>query len=151
MWSVLGSRTQRHIWVELVVGSFLCSEKITIGTPNMAQIKALILVVMDAILVWILRLLGYAIAEIASITARIIALLDFLCAAQSMIDFIYHFVNWFIPYMKFRTHRWPAPNVSGFIVQLVCASHRYREVTDSNPVEVLKISGFFTQLLKMRP
>ena len=29
------------------------------------------------------------------------------------------------------------PNVSGFIAQLVRASHRYREVTGSNPVEVL--------------
>ena len=29
-------------------------------------------------------------------------------------------------------------NVSGFIAQLVRASHRYREVAGSNPVEVLK-------------
>ena len=36
-----------------------------------------------------------------------------------------------------RTHKWPAPNVSGFIAQLLRASHRYREVTGSNPVEVL--------------
>ena len=49
----------------------------------------------------------------------------------------------------FRTHKWPAPNVSGFIAQLVRASHRYREVTGSNPVEVLT-SGFYTQLLKLR-
>ena len=39
-----------------------------------------------------------------------------------------------------RTHKWPAPNVSGFIAQLVRASHRYREVTGSNPVEVLTFS-----------
>ena len=44
----------------------------------------------------------------------------------------------------------PAPNVSGFIAQLVKASHRYREVTGSNPVEVLTFSGFYTQLLKLR-
>ena len=43
-----------------------------------------------------------------------------------------------------------APNVSGFIAQLVRASHRYREVTGSNPVEVLNFSGFFTQLQKLR-
>ena len=39
-----------------------------------------------------------------------------------------------------------APNVSGFIAQLVRASHRNREVTGSNPVEVLNFSGFSTQL-----
>ena len=32
-------------------------------------------------------------------------------------------------------------NVSGFIAQLIKASHRYREVTGSNPVEVLNFSG----------
>ena len=35
--------------------------------------------------------------------------------------------------------------------QLVRASHRYHEVTGSNPVEVLTFSGFYTQLLKLRP
>ena len=30
------------------------------------------------------------------------------------------------------TYKWPAPNISGFIAQLVRASHRYREVTGSN-------------------
>ena len=49
-----------------------------------------------------------------------------------------------------RTHKWPAPNVSGFIAQLVRALHRYREVTGSNPVEVLTFSGFCSQLLKLR-
>ena len=39
---------------------------------------------------------------------------------------------------------------SVFEAQLVWASHRYREVTGSNPVEVLKFSGFSTQLLKLR-
>ena len=44
-----------------------------------------------------------------------------------------------------------ALNVSGFfIAQLVRASHRYREVTGSNPVEVLNFSSFFTQLQKLR-
>ena len=38
------------------------------------------------------------------------------------------------------------PNVSGFIAQLISASHRNREVTGSNPVEVLNFSGFSTQL-----
>ena len=33
----------------------------------------------------------------------------------------------------------PAPKVSGFIAQLVRASHRYRKVVGSNSVEVLKI------------
>ena len=35
-----------------------------------------------------------------------------------------------------------APNVSGFIAQLVKESHRYREFTSSNPVKVLTFSGF---------
>ena len=51
---------------------------------------------------------------------------------------------------KFRTStgfepvepNWRAPNVSAFIAQLVRASHRHREVTGSNPVEVL---NFFFQ------
>ena len=38
-----------------------------------------------------------------------------------------------------------ATNVSGFIAQLVRASHRYREVTGSNPVEVL---NFFQASLR---
>ena len=33
--------------------------------------------------------------------------------------------------------------------ELVRASHRYREVTGSNPVQVLNFSGFSTQLLKL--
>ena len=37
------------------------------------------------------------------------------------------------------------PNVSGFTAQLVRASHRYREVTGSNPVEVL---NFFQASLR---
>ena len=36
-------------------------------------------------------------------------------------------------------------HVSGFIAQLVRASHRYREVMGSNPVEVLTFSGFDMQ------
>ena len=36
------------------------------------------------------------------------------------------------------------------IAQLVRASHRYRKVTSSNPVEVLNFSGFSTQLLNLR-
>ena len=40
-------------------------------------------------------------------------------------------------------YKWPSPNVSGFITQLVRASHRYREVTGSNPVEVLTFSGLY--------
>ena len=39
--------------------------------------------------------------------------------------------------------KWPALNVSGFIFQLVRASHRYHKVTVSNPVEVLNFSGFY--------
>ena len=38
-------------------------------------------------------MLLYAIAKIATITARIIALLDFVSAVQYMIHFIYNFVH----------------------------------------------------------
>ena len=50
------------------------------------------------------------------------------------------------------THDWPAPNISGFIAQLVRASHRYREVTASSPVEVLSFFFFWllTQMHKLR-
>ena len=68
-------------------------------------------------------------------------------AVQCMKYFINHFT--FILHGLIRTHKWPAPNVSGFIAQLVRASHQYREVTGSNPVEVLTFSGFSTQLLKL--
>ena len=47
-----------------------------------------------------------------------------------------------IPHGLIRTHKWLAPNASGFIAQLVRVSHRYHEVTGSNPVEVLTFSGF---------
>ena len=62
---------------------------------------------------------------------------------QYILIFIYHLTS--IPHRLIRTHKWPAPNVSGFIAQLVRASHWYREVTGSNPVEVLTFSGFYTQ------
>ena len=67
---------------------------------------------------------------------------------QYMKHFIYHFTS--ILHALIRTHKWPAPNVSGVIAQLVRASHQYREVTGSNPVEVLTFSGFCSQLLKLR-
>ena len=68
------------------------------------------------------------------------SLLDFTSAVQYMKYFIYNFT--FIPLGLLRTHKWPVPNVSGFIAQLVRASHHYWEVTGSNPVEVLTFSGF---------
>ena len=64
------------------------------------------------------------------------------------LHFIYHLRS--ILHGLIRTHKWPAPNVSGFITQLVRASDRKREVTGSNPVEVLTFSGFYMQLLKLR-
>ena len=47
------------------------------------------------------------------------------------------FQHSFTPHGLIRTHRLPAPNVSGSISQLVRAAHRCREVTGLNPVEVL--------------
>ena len=58
---------------------------------------------------------------------------------------IYHSTS--ILHGLITTHKRPTPNISGFIAQLVRALHRYREVTGSNPVEVLTFSGFYTQLL----
>ena len=71
---------------------------------------------------------------------------SFFISVISFPQFIY---IWFI-YDLFHTHhshsslsqehanpQLTTPNVSGFIAQLVRASHRYREVTGSNPVEVL--------------
>ena len=87
----------------------------------------------------------YAFVKIAFITAKIIALLDFISAVHIwFISYTIH--HWFIPHGTIRAHKWPAPNASGFIAQLVRASHRNREVTGSNPVEVLNFSGFSTQL-----
>ena len=57
---------------------------------------------------------------------------------------IFHINNFtFIPHGLVRTHKWPCPNVSGRIAQLVRASHRYREVTGTSSVEVLRFSGFY--------
>ena len=61
------------------------------------------------------------------------SLLDFKSAVQYMKHFIYHFTS--IHHGLIRTHKWPAPNVSGLIAQLLRASHRYREGTGSNHVE----------------
>ena len=55
--------------------------------------------------------------------------------------FIYNFT--FIPHGVIRSHKRPSPKVSGFIAQLVRASHQCREVMGSNPVEVLNASGFY--------
>ena len=55
--------------------------------------------------------------------------------------FIYRTAN--VKSSKLWTHKWPALNVSGFIAQLLRASHLYREVTGSNPFEVLTFSGFY--------
>ena len=73
---------------------------------------------------------------------------DFKFAVQyHMKHFIYHCT--FIPHRLIRTHKWPPPNVSGFIAQLVRAWHRHREVTGANNVEILTFSAFYTQLLKL--
>ena len=68
-------------------------------------------------------------------------------------DHFFIFISWFISYIinthffhgNIWTHNWPAPNVSGFIAQL--AEHRTgnREVTGSNPLEVL---NFFEASLR---
>ena len=82
----------------------------------------------------------------SDITAMILLrLIDFKSAVQYMKYFLYHFTS--IPHGLIRTYTWPAPDVSGFIAQLVRASHRYRVFTGSNPWLFL---GFYKQLLKLR-
>ena len=63
------------------------------------------------------------------------------CAGKFTWPYIYHFTSTL--HGLIRTHKWPAPNVSSFIAQLVRASHWYCEVTGSNPVEVLTFPGFY--------
>ena len=59
---------------------------------------------------------------------------------SAIYDVFYIYLSLIITYHgKLWTQKWPAPNVSGFIAQLVRASHRYREVAGSNPVEALKM------------
>ena len=55
----------------------------------------------------------------------------------------------FIPHGNIGTHKWPAPNVSGFIAQLVRASHRCHEVTGSKPVEVLNFVRLLYAIAKI--
>ena len=76
------------------------------------------------------------------------SLLDFTSADQCMKYFIYHFS--FIPHGLIRIHKWPTPIFSGFIAQLITALHRYREITGSNPVEILAFLASYIQLYKMR-
>ena len=59
------------------------------------------------------------------------------------------FHHWFVPHGNIRTYKWPAPNVSDFIAPLVRASHRYREVTGSNPVEVLNFFRLLCTIAKI--
>ena len=64
---------------------------------------------------------------------------------RSFLHFISAVHIWFISYIinnhffhgNVWTHNWPAPNVSDFIAQLVEHRTGNREVTGSNPVEVL--------------
>ena len=56
---------------------------------------------------------------------------------------IYYYNFTFNPHRLPRTHKWPAPNISGFIAQLVRVSHRYHELTGPNPVAVLTFSSFY--------
>ena len=62
-------------------------------------------------------------------------LLDFTSAVQYLKYFTYN--SKFNRHGLLRTNKWPAPNVSGFIAQLVGPSHRCRRVIHSNPLKVL--------------
>ena len=63
-------------------------------------------------------------------------------------DFIYIYrIHLF--HRNIWTHNWPAPNISGFIAQLVRASHRYRKGTGLSPVRVLNFFRLLMQLHKL--
>ena len=91
----------------------------------------------------------YAIAKIAIITARII--LHLISYPQFTYDLFHMHPS---PTYLSREHMNPklACSQRQWLHSSVGrASHRYREVTGSSPVEVLNFfSGFFTQLQKLR-
>ena len=55
-----------------------------------------------------------------------------------------------VVHMNIWTYNWPAPNVSGFIAQLIEHRSGNGEVKGSNPVEVLIFLSFFTLLVELR-
>ena len=77
------------------------------------------------------------------LTATIISSFHFISAVH--IWFISYIINTHFFHGNIWTHNWPAPNVSGFIAQLVEHRTGNREVTGSNPVEVL---NFFQASLR---
>ena len=80
------------------------------------------------------------------ITARIIAYL--ISCPQFNIRNISYITLTLIPPRLLKTHKVPAPNVSGFRAQLVRASHQCCRVTASNPVKP-NVSGFKARLVRM--
>ena len=61
----------------------------------------------------------------------------FICSHERNERFISYIINTHFFHGNIWTHNWPAPNVSGFIAQLVEHRTSNREVTGSNSVEVL--------------
>ena len=71
--------------------------------------------------------------------------LNFHFISAVHIWFISHIITTHFFHVNIWTHNWPAPNVSDFIAQLVEHRTGNREVTGSNPVEVL---NFFQASLR---
>ena len=71
--------------------------------------------------------------------------LDFHFIFAVPIWFILYIINTHFFHGNIWTHNWPAPSVSGFSAQLVEHRTGNREVTGSNPVEVL---NFFSGSLR---
>ena len=86
--------------------------------------------------------------EPTELTARIITSLDLISSVQCMIYFIYHFIHWFIHHSTIWTHKWTSSQYQ-WLHSSVRASQQHREVTGSNPVEVLNLSSISSQLLKL--
>ena len=75
---------------------------------------------------------------------------DFISAVHILMIYFTYIIHIHLFYGNVWTHNWPAPNVSGFIAQLVRALHQYCKVTGSNPIKPeFFVQGFFTQLHKL--
>ena len=105
---------------------------------------------------WYMKWIIYWTGDMKSSTAMILAVMNPIfsnCLKNSGLQYNYDsfhisFCFLILSSPEHLNHKWPIPNVSGFIAQLVRASPCYHKVTGWNLLEVLNFSGFSTQLLK---
>ena len=87
----------------------------------------------------------YVTAQIAFITARIIASLELHIRSSIYDSFHTSFRSLIHSSREDMNPQMTNPNISGFMAQLVRASQRHHEFTGSNTVEILNFSGFSTK------